>query len=41
MKEGNENQQDTNKHLLDKFNVGAIGCIYYAQTLLIIKKQKI
>jgi len=38
MKEENGNQQDTDKHLLDKFNVGAVGCIYYTQTLLIIKK---
>jgi len=36
----NGNKQDTDKHLLNKFNVGAVGCIYYAQTLLIIKKMK-
>jgi hypothetical protein len=41
MKQENENQQDTDKHLLDKLSVGAVGCNYYKQTLLIIKKRKI
>jgi hypothetical protein len=41
MKQKNENQQDTDKHLHDKLSVGAVGCIYYTQTLLIIKKSKI
>jgi len=31
MKQENENQQDTDKHLLDKLSVCAVGCIYYTQ----------